>query len=140
MGRLMVYFSVGSNSSGKLDELKILIVEDDEHLRLNLIRYLSNQGYKVTGASSGQQAIDLIRRDEYALMLTDIKLPDIDGIEILKYLQHIDARTECIVMTAYANLNTVLDAFHSGATDYLEKPFPLKVLERKIAKLNLFTS
>ena len=117
----------------------ILIVEDDDCLRNNLARYFNLHGYNVTSVADGAHALESIKRHEFQIMLIDLCLPDINGMEILKKINHERLNTACLVITAYASLNSVIDAFHFGAYDYLEKPFPLSELEQKIRHFNLFS-
>jgi len=116
----------------------ILIVEDEYNLRNNLARFLSFRGYNVTTAENGAQAVELIKLQEFHIMLIDLRLPDINGIDILKEIKLAGLNIACLVMTANASLISVIDAFKYGANDYLEKPFSLTELGQKIKLFDMF--
>lgn len=118
--------------------LYILIVEDEDILRNNLARFLTLKGYNVTTATDGTHALELIKSHEFQVLLLDLRLPDMTGIDILKQINLSELNSACLLITAHASLKTVLDAFHNGACDYLEKPFPFNELEQKIRHFDFF--
>ncbi len=118
--------------------LYILIVEDEDSLRNNLARFLRFHGYNVTTAKNGVQALESIRLHEFQVLLIDLRLPDMNGMDILKEINLAGLNIACMVITAYASLKTVIDAFKYGACDYLEKPFQLAELEQKIKHFDVF--
>jgi len=102
---------------------KILIVEDDEVTQKNLARLLIHAGYTVITASTGNQAIDLINKNLFDLVITDLVLEDISGIEVLIEAKKRLEETEVIVITGYASISTAIEATKKGAYHYLPKPF-----------------
>ncbi len=114
--------------------MKVLIIEDEPSLRLGMSRTLQRAGHSVNVAESGAQGIELFRKTGYDLVITDLMLPDVNGLEVLKAVKEISPDTGVIVVTAYANIRTSVEAMRSGAYDYLSKPFDpeelLIVLER----------
>jgi len=88
------------------------------------LRYLlEEEGYAVDEARSGDEALDKLRRDRFALVLADIKMPGMDGLEMLRRIKEMSEDTVVIVMTAYASLETAIKAIKYEAYDYLVKPF-----------------
>ncbi|UCC65366.1 MAG: response regulator [Anaerolineae bacterium] len=118
---------------------KILIVDDEEGMREFLTYMLEGESFQVSTAASGLEALEKIRREEFALVLADVKMPGIDGLEMLRRVKEIDEQTVVIVMTAYASLDTAIKAIKFDAYDYLIKPFPdtdkvLRIIERGLAR------
>jgi len=101
---------------------RILLVEDKESLRAVLKRTLESEGFGVDEASDGRAAMDRIRRDRFAMVLTDLRLPRADGHEVLKAAQDADPEMPVILMTAFGTIRDAVSAMKAGAYDYLEKP------------------
>jgi DNA-binding NtrC family response regulator len=107
------------------DPLRILVV-DDEPAQLELVGgFLKKQGFDVTLAEGGQKALDLFRQEPFDLILTDQKMPNLSGLQLLKAVRAINPETAVIVMTAYGNIESAVAAIKEGATDYLSKPLHL---------------
>src|SRR3972149_1925179 len=100
----------------------ILIVDDEETLRESMGRLLTREGYSITTAGTGEAALELLHLNAYDMILTDIFLPGIDGIEVLRKCREKNAEQLVIVMTAFASLETAVDALRAGAYDYIMKP------------------
>ena len=118
---------------------KILVVDDEEGMREFLTYMLEGESYEVSTAGSGLEALDKIRHQEFALVLADIKMPGIDGLEMLRRIKEIDEQTVVIVMTAYASLDTAIKAIKFDAYDYLVKPFAdtdkvLSIIEKGLVR------
>ena len=101
----------------------ILVIDDEETLRESLGRLLTREGYAVTTAGSGEAGLSLIRERGFDMIITDIFLPGIDGVELLKKVREKDPEQLIILMTAYGSLETAVEALRSGAYDYIMKPF-----------------
>jgi DNA-binding NtrC family response regulator len=101
---------------------RILLVEDKESLRAVLRKTLESEGFGVDEASDGRAAMDRIRRDRFAMVLTDLRLPRADGHEVLKAAQDADPEMPVILMTAFGTIRDAVSAMKAGAYDYLEKP------------------
>jgi DNA-binding NtrC family response regulator len=114
---------------------RILVVDDEAVLRNNLARYLRLQGYAVDAAGSADAALQMLETNAYGLVLTDLRMPGMDGLALIRHLQteHPDALT--VLMTAYASVESAVEALRVGASDYLLKPIALEALGRKIAGL-----
>ncbi|MHB8880723.1 MAG: sigma-54-dependent transcriptional regulator [Thermodesulfovibrionales bacterium] len=101
---------------------KLLIVEDEETLRESLERVFIRDGYEVDGVDSSEAALETIRDSSYDLVITDIVLPGINGIALLKRCRENNPDLKVIIMTAFASIETAVEAIRAGAYDYLVKP------------------
>lgn len=106
----------------------ILVVEDEESLRVNVSRYLVSQGHQVEAAADATSARAMLAKRGYDIMITDLRLPDGDGMELLEEASTISPGTIVLVMTAFGTLDSAIRAFRHGAYDYLPKPFSLDEL------------
>ncbi len=102
---------------------KILITEDDHVQREIIADILIRAGYAATGAASGLEAVEALEDDAFDMLLTDLSMPGMDGLELLRHAKRLRPDIEVVVMTAYATVATAVTAMKEGATDYLEKPF-----------------
>ncbi len=102
---------------------RILIVDDDADIRETMITLLSMNDYTVTAVADGTSAIEKVSREKFDIVLTDLMLPKMNGIDLIKNLKGIDPDLQCIVITGYATVSTAVDAMKAGAYDYLMKPF-----------------
>lgn len=106
----------------------ILIVDDEKIVRESLRDWLENVGYRVIIAASGEEALKIIKRRNIKIMLTDLVMPGIDGIELMKEARKIVPSISTVIITAYGSIQTAINATKEGAHDYVEKPFcPEKV-------------
>ncbi len=101
---------------------KILIIEDEDTLRDSLTRVFTREGFQVVGTNSAEPAMALLQDGSFDLVLTDIILPGISGIELLKWIKDAAPRQMVIIMTAHASLETAVETLRSGAYDYVVKP------------------
>jgi DNA-binding NtrC family response regulator len=102
---------------------KILVIDDEAIVRTSCSRTLSPEGYEVKLSQNGADAMKMLEEESFDLVLTDLKMPDIDGIEVLKMIKQRWPQTEVIVVTGYQTVDTAVKAIKLGAFDYLEKPF-----------------
>jgi two-component system response regulator AtoC len=112
----------------------ILIVDDDEILQETLSGVLKKKEYDIFLAGSGKEVLSTIKKNIIDLVLLDIKLPDVDGLEILKKIKEFDNEILVIMMTAYSDIQTAVEAMKSGAYHYINKPFELEELRMLIEK------
>jgi len=101
----------------------ILIVDDDRTIRSFISLILKEQGYEVDEAENGSKALELIKSGSYELVITDLKMPGMSGIELMKEGRKIIPGAKWIIITAYGSINNAVEAMKLGATDYLSKPF-----------------
>ncbi len=112
----------------------ILIVEDDNTIRVTVGNFLARQGFDVEAAEDGEQAFALLKARSFSLMLLDLNLPDMNGLDILAKLQESEDRPLVIIMTAYPEVRTAVAALKAGAYDYINKPFDLEDLRELIRR------
>ncbi|NLG26306.1 MAG: diguanylate cyclase [Chloroflexi bacterium] len=110
---------------------RILITDDEEGVRRLLARTLSNAGYKVDMAADGAAALAALRMNRYDLCLTDLKLPDIGGIEVLGHARKLHPDCEVIILTGYGDMGSAIEALRLGAYDYMQKP----ILDQNILRV-----
>jgi diguanylate cyclase (GGDEF)-like protein len=110
---------------GKLMTMKcdILVVDDDPNISQVVESILTNDGYRVSVAGSGEEALELFTNGDYSLLISDIVMPGMSGIDLLKAIKQRSADTQVIIMTSHAELKTAIEALRSNAYDYLLKPF-----------------
>ena len=113
---------------------QILIVEDDAENRSMLFDALTDEGYKVALASGGRAGIDRVRAGGVDLVVTDVRMPDLDGLDALQEIRTIEPTPHVIVMTAFGSIDTAIKAVKLGAYDYITKPFDVDVLTLTIDK------
>ena len=112
------------NNSSK----KILIVDDETEMRIALETTLKREGYDLTLAENGKQALERLNENTFDLLLTDVKMPKMNGIELLKILKQQSPKTAAIMMTAYGDIDNAVETMKAGAFDYLLKPFSAEIL------------
>ena len=113
---------------------KILVVDDELFVRELLLEFLSSQGYEVSLADSGETAIKLMQSEPAQVILLDLKMPGIDGIETLKQIKKTAPDALAIVMTGYPTIESSIEALRCGACDYVVKPFKLNDLKSSIER------
>lgn len=113
---------------------KVLIVEDDPLMRAFVVEVLKRKRWDVKCSALGKEAIELIKKEVFDLVISDIRLPDTTGIEVLRQVKESHPQTIVILTTAYASVETAVEAMRLGAFNYLIKPFPPETLETVIEK------
>jgi cyclic di-GMP phosphodiesterase len=111
---------------------RILIVDDEETIRLALRKFLRSRGYEVEIAGSGDQALQLLSKDSFALMLCDVRMPGMTGVQIVPLARERDQDLAIIMLTAVNDAATATEVLSSGATDYLMKPVELADLQQAV--------
>lgn len=114
---------------------KILIIDDEPLMRITLQDSLVGEGYEVVAAETGRKGVDFLRKNQWDIIITDLKLPDLEGIEILKEAKSLNPSTEVILITAYGSIDSAVSAMKEGASDYLTKPFSMDELFLIIKRL-----
>lgn len=107
---------------------RILVVDDERAHMQALCDTLTDQGFQTSGVTNGMQALDTLRTGSFNLMLTDMMMPDLDGIALMQAAQQIDPQLVCIIMTGNGTIATAVEAMRVGALDYILKPFKLTTL------------
>jgi two-component system response regulator PilR (NtrC family) len=111
---------------------RILVVDDERSMRELLAIVLRREGYEVLLAENGRAAIELLEREPIDLLISDIKMPDLSGVEVLRAAKTIDQDILGIMITAFASTETAVEAMRLGACDYLSKPFDIDLLKMKV--------
>ena len=104
-------------------KIHILIADDEDDLRTLLRHILTAQGYQITSAMDGEEAIELLKREKFDVALLDIQMPNINGIEVLKYIKEHCPHTKAVMLTGYADLKHAMEAKEFGARDFIGKPY-----------------
>ncbi len=107
-------------------DFKILVVDDDDIARAVVCHVLNGEGYSVVEAKDGIEAIKILGLDDINLVITDLRMPGADGLDVLKYAIGNNPDIAVVILTAYATLDTTLDAIKEGAYDYITKPFKIQ--------------
>lgn len=110
----------------------VLIIDDEKGLRIGTQRLLSAKGYRVDTAENGTSGIELAVRNDYDLIIIDLKMPDLDGIQVLKEIQKYKPNSVCFIATAYASYETAIEATKFGASGYIPKPFTAEELIKQL--------
>src|SRR5881409_2011800 len=118
-----------------MEPAKILVVDDESAILRLLKEALSEWGYQVTGASSGAEALQALRGDMFDAVITDIRMPDMNGLELLKEIKRHDESVEVVVMTGYPTIASAVEALKVGAFDYLSKPLLIDELRHLMARM-----
>src|SRR5580765_6777168 len=111
---------------------RILVADDERSMRELLAIVLKREGYEVIVAENGQAALDVLAKGAVDLVISDIKMPDMSGVEVLRAAKAADASLLAIMMTAFASTETAVEAMRLGACDYLIKPFDVDELKLKV--------
>jgi DNA-binding NtrC family response regulator len=112
----------------------ILIVEDEKLLMTSLYKALSREGYKVISSTTGEEALDSFRESSPDIVLLDVRLPGLDGMQVLKTIKTMDSNVPIIIMTAFSGIKGAVEAMKLGAHDYIAKPFDIEELKFVLAK------
>jgi len=113
----------------------ILVVDDEENAREGLSKILSKEGHNVETASNGREAIESIRKTSFDLVITDMRMPQMDGFEVLREIKRLDQNIGVIMITAFGEVESYLEAMNLGAFEYINKPVRVNELKRVIAKV-----
>jgi two-component system response regulator PilR (NtrC family) len=111
---------------------RILVVDDERSMRELLAIVLRREGYEVLLAENGRAAVDVLEREPVDLLISDIKMPDLSGVDVLRAAKRIDRDILGIMITAFASTDTAVEAMRLGACDYLSKPFDIDLLKMKV--------
>ena len=113
---------------------KILVIDDEKPTLMMFRLTLAAYGYEVLTAENGQEGVDVFNRERPGIVLTDIKMPGMNGIEVLKQVKAIDPSTEVIVITGHGDMDLAIQALNLDATDFINKPIQRHLLEQAIKR------
>ena len=111
---------------------KILVVDDEKHIRDSCIRLLQRKRYDADGAASGAEALEKIGKDKYDLVLLDVRMPGMDGIEVLRKAKEIVPDILVLILTGHGTLDTANEALELGAAGFIRKPIAIEDLAESI--------
>ena len=112
--------------------VKILVVDDEEIMREFLLEVFAS--YEPLGAANGEEALSMIREQPISLIITDLKMPRMDGLELLRRAKEFNDAIKVIVVTGYASLETASDCIRAGAADFIKKPFSIAQIRESVNK------
>lgn len=115
-------------TKGKKD-VNILVVDDNRQLTDTIVEILSGFGYSATGAYGGMEGVKRFQEGDFQLVITDLMMPEVDGMDLLKTVKGIDAKVPVIVVTGYGTVKKAVEAIKIGAYDFIEKPVEREKLE-----------
>ncbi len=111
---------------------RILVIDDEENIRETLQEFLTLNGYHVDTAATGTEGLDRLGREQYDLVLSDLRMPGVDGLAVIEWIKETNPDLPVLVMTGFATVESTIRALRLGAQDYLLKPFSLDEIERTI--------
>ena len=117
-----------------MTDASILVVDDDSGVQRALLQVLKKEGYRIEGASSAAEALDKLKDSPVDLLITDIRMERMDGMELMREVRALWPDTPVIVMTAFASIDTAVRSIHAGAYDYISKPFELDELRLTVRR------
>ena len=115
-----------------MSEVDILVVDDEAVALKNLCHILRKEGYRVVAAKSGKQALNCLDKQEFALVLTDLKMPQVDGMQVLKRVKTLYPQTEVIMITGFSTVDSAVESLKAGAYHYIAKPFKLDEVRKVV--------
>lgn len=115
-------------------EIKILVVDDEPEILKTLKRILSRKGYEAITFENPMKALDYLKTEQVHLILTDLKMPEMDGVQFLLKIKQSYPTLPVILLTAYASIETAVTAIQQGAFDYIRKPFEIKKIYELVEK------
>jgi len=111
------------------EKARILVIDDDREVANVLVSYLTRMGYEASAAYLGAEGIERFESGDFQMVITDMKMPDMDGMEVLSTVKSIDKNAVVLVITGYATIDSAVEAIKAGAYDFISKPVDLKALE-----------
>lgn len=115
--------------------MRILLIEDDIQLSFAIINFFEDKNYEIVSVKDGEKALSFIDSQKFDLYLIDINLPNINGIDLLKYIRKTNILTPIVILTASLEITNLTNAFEYGCSEYIKKPFHFKELEVRVNKL-----
>jgi two-component system response regulator AtoC len=114
--------------------IRVLVVDDEKNFRRVIVQELERQGFSVEEAAGGKEALELITREEFDVLILDLSMPGLGGMDLLRMVKELDNPLEVIILTAHGTITTAVEAMKLGAYDFLSKPFRMEELSAAVAK------
>lgn len=121
-------------NTAKVKKSRVLVVDDEKNIRLTIAQSLENLAVEVDNAINGEEALQKIQQDDYRLVLLDLKLPGMDGIEVLRKLRGFNKDLKVLIITAHGTIENAVEAMKLGAVDFIQKPFTPDEVRGFVAK------
>ena len=119
------------------DKITILLIDDEKLIVEMLTTFLSKKGFEITGLTDSREALECIKANTYDIVLTDLKMPDVSGMDIINAVKSSGKDIEMIIFTGYATIDSAIEAIRQGVYDYIKKPFnPDEFSKVEIPKAN----
>ncbi len=119
----------------KLKKMKILLIDDDEWIRDSLNLFFESEGCHITVLETAEEGMEELKEQTYDIIITDYRLPGMDGLEFLKRIKESSPETMKILITAYGSKEVVSEAYRIGVQDFIEKPFTTNTIEESLSRL-----
>jgi len=116
------------NGESFMEDCRVLVVEDDDVARTMLAREIQKEGYIVLTAENGRVGMEVFEKENPHIVISDLKMPEMSGMEVLKKIKQVSPATLFILMSSYGEMDTVIEALRAGAFDYIKKPIDLDLL------------
>lgn len=136
----MVNFSqINSEEQGEVAvgqrDRRVLVVDDEENARIGLSKILEQEGYRVDSVANGREALDFLQRQNVQVVISDLQMPEMNGMNFLRELNRHYPSTQVIMVTAHGGVESYLEAIHLGAYEYINKPIKLEELRIVMDKM-----
>jgi len=121
----------------------VLVVDDEKNIRLTLSQALESADFEVQTAVNGEEALDKLKKQDFGLVLLDLRMPGMDGMEVLAHLRELRPDIKVIIITAYGTIESAVEAMKLGAVDFIQKPFvpkDIRELARKVLDRDALTA
>ena len=115
--------------------LKILVVDADESIRISFKQVLAKEGHQAIIVENGNLALEHVKKYHFDLAFVDLKMPGIDGMEVLKQIRNLSSKTDVVIITGFGTVATAVEAMKYGAYDYIQKPFPVETIRQVLNKI-----
>ena len=115
-------------------EQPILVIDDEPDMRAAVSHALGRNGFSVKAVSNGLDALEIFRKEDFGIVITDMRMPEMSGLQFLGEIKKISPQIPVIVMTAYGTVDNAVEAMKEGASDYIIKPFSAETLENTVKK------
>ena len=109
--------------------VEILVIDDDKQVAETLVEWLSRKGYQATAANGGREGINMFKKGDFKLVITDLAMPDVNGMEVLETIKSIDKRVTVVMITGFGTIEKAHIAIKKGAYDFIPKPVDFKMIE-----------
>ena len=118
-----------------MPDQRILVVDDEKNIRLTMTQALQSLGYEISPAANGQEALLQLTRQEFSLILLDLKMPGMDGLEVLRQVIQLRPDIRVIIVSAHGTVENAVEAIKLGAVDFIQKPFTPQELRQIVTKV-----